>query len=254
MVVYGSQAAVATCTMYGTLIVSACRHFSRTTRCGQLCEALVESSGNTVACATADYSYSQDLGGCCQDNCTTAAYKLQLAQVQAAFQVVDEWQGIDPQRVTFGGHSAGAHLAWMLALAYPDSWYEPVAVIGLEGVYNVSMWASYDHTRWHDQFHCATIKAFGSPSACPTCWINGSATHLARQGDFKMFGFLIHSPEDDWVQASQTSQLHAIMAEVYPDAPVKMDVDGRCAKGQHEDMLHGDSARMLARCILQPWT
>jgi hypothetical protein len=96
----------------------------------------------------------------------------------------------------------------------------PAGVVGIEGIYNISLWETYDSDRWHGQFRCATRKAFGSPTVDPQGWQDGSPTFLARTQGLSVSyriqsmstilyfvsqvpGLLVHSPQDDWVQASQ---------------------------------------------------
>ena len=147
------------------------------------------------------------------------------------------------------GHSAGAHLAWFgilnnsfgyvayiatairctLTSSLPQSstsTSSPVGVVGIEGIYNVSLWEAYDSKRWHGQFRCATRKAFSSPVIEPKGWQDGSPVYLARTKKLavclalahvaacacthvpaKVPALLVHSPGDDWVQASQVSHV-----------------------------------------------
>jgi acetyl esterase/lipase len=235
-----------------------------------VCQALVD--GHNVSCATADYSYSQSLGGCCT-NATACkeTYSEQARQVVAAMAQLSETSGIPLDQIFLGGHSAGGHLALLLALrwqefagpmGYGDS--SPAGFIGIEGIYNATSWAAYDKTRWTSEFACQTKQAFGFPaddSGAPpgtdsNAYERGSPTSLARSG-LRPKGpvLLVHSPQDDWVQASQSAELFPLLKPWHSGTPSPagpsfgvhmIDNSGECVHGEHPAVLQGRSAVTLA--------
>jgi hypothetical protein len=126
---------------------------------------------------------------------------------------------------------------------------------GVEGIYNLSLWDQYDSDYWHGQFNCSTYRAFGDPGVCASCWDAGATTLLASRAEAEGMPptptLLVHSPQDTWVQAAQAEQMAAASEASLPRNPVTLDVGGHCASGQHEDVLHGASARLLAACLLR---
>jgi hypothetical protein len=126
-------------------------------------------------------------------------------------------------------------------------------------IFNASLWDAYDESRWAEQFRCQTRQAFGQrePGApVPASWLAGSPVHLAElPGAVPVAGpvLLIHSPEDDWVQAAQATQMFAALQPLAtaPQATAahRIDTEGACARGQHPAVLTGASAVMLSACI-----
>ena len=235
----------------------------------ETCENIVTQStaaGTPFGCVTADYVYSQDLGGTCfANNCTSTALE-QAREASAAFAFVTNRTAmaiaapgvvVDTRRVILGGHSAGGHLSALLAFnwsalaatppnASPSS-ARPVGFVSVEGIHNVSMWETYDEAHWRGKFHCSTVQAF---CADLPAWDRGSPSLYALHATPIAPLLLIHSMQDDWVQASQATQLYDRLKPSGGGGSV-LDVKGRCVFGQHEDVLSGKSAAMLATCILQ---
>ena len=88
----------------------------------------------------------------------------------------------------------------------------------------MTRWEAYDTTRWHGEFRCATRQAFGTDNAC---WDAGQPTTLARQGVQPQGPMLlVHSPGDDWVQASQASELFKVLRPPSLPKPTRARADG----------------------------
>lgn len=218
----------------------------------EVCQAL--AANHNVSCATADYHYSQDLGGCCQTNSSincTETFSLQAKEVISALMTTSVITGVPIHRIILGGHSAGGHLSVLLAMAWdsfaPQSVKPPRAFVGVEGIYNASLWDFYDSVHWQNKFECQTRQTFGESNTSQS-WLEGSPVWLAKQQGTISAGpmLLIHSPQDDWVQTLQTKQMFDAL-----HSPVnKLDLDGRCVGGQHPDVLTGQSAVKLAKCIV----
>jgi acetyl esterase/lipase len=102
----------------------------------EVCHSLV--AGHGIACVTADYTYSQDLGGCCDRASCEETYSQQAMQAVAAVAATSSLlEGVAPSQVYIGGHSAGGHLALLLATAwhsYAPGVVPPAGYIGVEGV------------------------------------------------------------------------------------------------------------------------
>ena len=112
-----------------------------------LCKALAEQ--HSIPCATIDYELSGDLGGCCEDTCKQPSYNLQAQQAAAAAVAIQaavqtRYATAAPIPLVVSGHSAGGHLALLLALRWAD--YDragapaPFGYVGVEGIYDVAMW------------------------------------------------------------------------------------------------------------------
>ena len=140
---------------------------------------------------------SQSLGGCCT-NATACkeTYIEQARQVVGALAQLSVTSGVPMDQIYLGGHSAGGHLALLLALRWqhyagPMGYgpRPPAGFIGVEGIYNATSWAAYDRTRWASEFACQTKQAFrflgGSvapPGGDREPYALGSPTSLARGG------------------------------------------------------------------------
>lgn len=216
-----------------------------------VCTSLADD--HAVDCIAADYKYSQDLGGCCSSpqRCRETYSKQAREFVQAIAKTV-EVTGLGYEHVFVGGHSAGGHLALLLAL----SWHNisggpaPAGFFGVEGIYNASLWGRYDATHWQGHYACQTRQSFGDNPDSLT-WKTGSPTFLAADNAPAASTLLIHSPADDWVQSTQTTALHAALKVPENAGQNSIDVDGVCVSGQHPDVLNGKSARALARCLVK---
>ena len=103
------------------------------------------------------------------------------------------------------------------------------------------------HLVANEKTHCSTVQAF---CADLPAWDRGSPSLYALHATPIAPLLLIHSMQDDWVQASQATQLYDRLKPSGGGGSV-LDVKGRCVFGQHEDVLSGKSAAMLATCILQ---
>jgi acetyl esterase/lipase len=238
----------------------------------KLCRQIVKQSGNTLACASIDYRLSQDLGGSCTGT-GTASYAGQVGDMALAFSFLQQnanQHALDPGNMFVGGHSAGAHLAQILNLR----WHEFVqtcsgqngckparGVIGIEGIYDITAWNSYDNTFWEGRFNCATRKAFGAPGPSPAAcmeprsgqrsWDWGSPLWLVQNaGGFAITpvadSLLVHSPEDNWVDKSEAINYTTALEAAFPESDIVVSTDGSCGRGQHNDVL-ADVA--LADCI-----
>jgi acetyl esterase/lipase len=206
-----------------------------------ICAAL--ASGG-LSCATIDYTYSQDLGGCCMSGCTET-YTAQAALFADAVAEVTS-RGFAPAFV--GGHSAGGHLAMILALRWQEfapSATPPAGFIGLDGIYDVGVWDAYQLSFWSGWFTCTNQKAFGFSSAE---WASGSPTSLAASLVPAAPVLLIHSPGDDWVQSRQATEFYNALAPP-PRGAHRLDVGGTCASGSHSAMLTGSSSALVVGCI-----
>jgi pimeloyl-ACP methyl ester carboxylesterase len=238
-----------------------------------LCRNIVSQSNGAVACASIDYRLSHDLGGDCtgtgKDTYTDQARDLALAY--SALQHNAESHGLDPRRMHVGGHSAGAHLAHILNLRWPefaqpcnraDGCPAALSAIGLEGIYDIPAWNDYDASRWQSNFACATRRAFGAPGPAPAacvdaglgerCWDAGSPTYLAENAadlGIKPAGdaLLLHSPGDDWVDLADTVSFGGALEMAFPAIDVVTDTGGTCAGGQHNGVLREAS---LADCVI----
>lgn len=233
-----------------------------------LCEGIVLGSGGTQACASIDYRLSQELGGTCMDGPDT--YRSQVQDLADAFVLLQnqaELHGIDPARMFVGGHSAGGHLAHALNLRWAE--FEgvcmrgggcPAAIgaVGIEGIYDIAAWDSYDQTVWNGAFGCATRKAFGEPMTCVDagfglpCWDVGSPTYLAAHaGELAIaavgHALMIHSPGDNWVDIGEASALGTGLESAFPGISVIVSIDGTCAVAGHNELL--DEAA-LAACLV----
>jgi len=212
-----------------------------------VCQSLVDTHG--VTCAMADYHYSQDLGGCCNGTDCPAAYAAQAREVVAAVARLRDLGHAGP--LYLGGHSAGGHLAVLLSLLWHQyaapGQASPAGFFGAEGIYNVSQWDAYDETRWQSRFHCDTRQAFGR--AGHSGWLQGSPSHDARARAPLGPILLVHSPQDDWVQAAQAKNLFPVLQPAADGRSHTLDVHGACAMGEHEDVIRGPSAIRLAACI-----
>ena len=214
----------------------------------EVCAALAT---HRIACATVDYPYSQDLGGCCSpatgcnQTYSQQARNLAAAVAQASSMV----PGVN--QVMLGGHSAGGHLALLLALRWadfaPTRLRAPDAYIGVEGIYDASLWDAYDESRFAGRFRCQTRQAFGEPSPNPA-WVSGSPTAIAAARPPSGSALLLHSPEDDYVQPQQAVNLFSVL-KAPPNGMHRLDTTGACVRGEHEDVIKGASARKLADCI-----
>lgn len=238
-----------------------------------LCEAIVETSSGTIACASINYRLSQDLGGSCR-GVGVDSYVEQVADFAAAYatlQAAADRYGLDLARMYIGGHSAGGHLGHSLNLRWSEfssacadfgGCVAPAGAIGVEGIYDVAAWNAYDAQFWNGQFACATRKAFGGPPDSPDvclddqqqapCWHMGSPTWLAQHAD--MLGLapvgdalIVHSPDDDWVDIAEATSFGAALNAAFPQLSVITVTDGSCGSGSHEAVLY-DSA--LVDCIV----
>ena len=237
----------------------------------EVCTAVVSLSNGTVGCATADYHYSQDLGGTCRA-AGAATFTKQAGEVLAALTTLGAQQGVDQTRIMLAGHSAGGHLAAWLALNWPPSRAvtsfarsaavpahallpRPLGFAGVEGIYNASLWDAYQRgARWQGEFDCADRQAFGDPNVDPHSWVAGSPVARAEAGVAPAAPLLlVHSPGDDWVEISQAAQLFAVLRPPMTGQAAKqrLDIQGACAAGEHPQVLQGASAGLLARCMLQ---
>ena len=92
----------------------------------QVCTAIASQHG--VPCASADYLYSQDLGGCCNASSPgggggggggcAETYSKQAGQAAAAVAAVSAAVKVPTGRIFLGGHSAGGHLSLLLAMRW----------------------------------------------------------------------------------------------------------------------------------------
>jgi acetyl esterase/lipase len=253
------------------------------TEIDEVCRQVVARSNGTVGCATADYSYSQDLpGGSCQKG-GAPTFEAQAAQVRAALAALRARPGVDGSRVLLGGHSAGGHLAAWLSLnwgkgaaaaaaaaaaaspaassaasaaasaASSAAAAPPLAFAGVEGIYNASLWDAYQAFRWKGGFHCADWQCFGDPAAhWADGWLAGSPVVQAAAGVAPAGPvLLIHSPQDDYVQSEQARALYAALGPPASGAGAhRLDVGGACVSGEHPAVLEGGSAATLAQCML----
>lgn len=114
--------------------------------------------------------------------------------------------GYPPSRVVVAGHSAGAHLAALVALV-PDEVrgacpYPPVTVSALAGFAG-----PYDITRFAD---LATALIGGAPSAAPATWRAANAmTWTARRPTLPVL--LVHGEADTVVDVAFTRQFAAAL-------------------------------------------
>lgn len=240
---------------------------------GTLCSNLVERSGERFACASIDYRLSQELGGTCSGT-GIAAYRDQAADFALAYAYLQENAdelGLDARRLFVGGHSAGAHLAQVLNLRWeefaapcglPGGCPEPLGAVGIEGIFDIPNWDTYDEQFWRGQYSCATRRAFGAPGPDPAacmeetfgerCWDAGSPAFLVAHSErfeIKPAGsvLLIQSPGDNWVDGGETVRLGQALADTYPDLPVVVQATGACGMGSHNDVL---TEVALADCIV----
>ena len=240
------------------------------TEINEVCAAVLDLSKGTVGCATADYRYSQDLGGSCAAG-GAPTYASQAKQAMEALSALRMRPEVDESRVLLGGHSAGGHLAAWLSVNWPTAdgaeaeetgeaaeaaevvEAPPLAFAGVEGIYNASVWDAYQAVRWKGGFHCADWQSFGDPGMhWKDGWIDGSPTAQAAGGVAPAGPvLLIHSKQDDYVQSAQAKQLFPLLRPPTSGAGAhRLDVSGACVQGEHPDVLKGTSATMLARCML----
>jgi acetyl esterase/lipase len=220
----------------------------------EVCESVLKHSNNTVGCATADYRYSQDLGGGCNST-TLPTYQKQAAEVISAFEFLAARPEVDLARIMLAGHSAGGHLAAWLSLNWDGArrCTHPAAFAGVEGIYNVSLWDQYDQDHWNKRFHCPTRQAFGDPVTSAQAWKDGSPTFDASKGGKDPLApmLLIHSQQDTWVQKAQAVGLFGVLQPpLYGSTGHELEVTGKCVKGEHPDVLKGRSAATLAACMV----
>lgn len=236
-----------------------------------LCEALVETSGGTLACASINYRLSSSLGGACEGAGvdTYAQQVADLASAYALLQAQARTRGLDPTRMHVGGHSAGGHLAHTLNLRWSEfsaactnGCTPPAGAIGIEGIYDIAAWDAYDAQFWNGSFVCATRKAFGGApeSATPCidaqhqapCWQLGSPTVLAQQSAALRLApvgdaLMIHSPGDDWVDIAEAPNFATALSAAFPNLSVIASYDGTCGSASHDNVLDEPA---LASCIV----
>ncbi len=239
-----------------------------------LCAAIVAQSGHRYACASLDYRLSRDLGGACSPP-GTATYRSQVEDMAAAYAWLQHnaaAHGLDPKRMYVGGHSAGGHLGHLLNLRWSafaagpcgaSGCAPPAGAVGFEGIYDVYAWDAYDRARWGASFACATRAAFGAPPtvtpACveagtkDPCWDEGSPRVLAeRAGKLGAApagnALVIHSPGDDWVDVGEATAFGKAFAAAFPGKGIVVETGGKCATGEHNDVL---SEASLAGCIVR---
>ncbi len=216
----------------------------------EVCTSVAAEYG--VACATVDYPYSQDLGGCCTDTSCDETVTRQASSLAAAVSYAAALQPAD--ELLLGGHSAGGHLSLLLALRWaqlaPTQSAPPDAFVGVEGIYNASLWDAYDAAHFAGRFRCPTRQAFGEPAENPA-WRAESPTAIAAEAAPVGPAMLLHSPGDDSVQSRQALDLFDALRVSPGEVPNVIDIAGGCVQGEHEDVLTGASARSLARCMAQ---
>jgi len=214
----------------------------------EVCTVLASSHG--VACATIDYTYSKDLGGCCSELTCNETYSRQASALASAVAHASTSTSHGFDEVMLGGHSAGGHLSLLLSLRWSD--YAPGVKVpdgffGCEGIYNVSLWDDYDEAKFEGRYRCQNREAFGMPAFSPA-WTSGSPTSLAVASAPAGPSLVIHSPGDDYVQQRQAIDLIAALKPP-PHGKHQLDIAGVCVQGQHEDVLTGASAKDLAECL-----
>lgn len=218
----------------------------------EVCTAL--ATEQAVACATVDYPYSQDLGGCCIEDdprCNETVTK-QAGSLARAFAHTTAL--LPAQAHLLGGHSAGGHLALLLSMRWaelaPAQSAPPDGFVGVEGIYNASLWDAYDEAHFKGRFRCPTRQAFGEPAENPD-WRANSPTAVAAQAAPLGPCMLLHSPGDDYVQVQEAVALYEVLKPAPGGVPHRIDIAGGCVQGEHEDVLEGASAQSLARCMAQ---
>jgi hypothetical protein len=230
------------------------------------CEAIVQASGGALACASAGYRLSLDLGGACAPEAgrpdTYPDQARALAAAMARLQIDGPALGLDPHRFFVGGHSAGGHLAQLLNLRFDTFAAEcppgaacppPVGAGGLEGIYDVRVWDAHNTSYWGGAFFCATRRAFGTgpmfegpcyDASYPDefCWDVGSPRYLAANA--ARFGatpsgdvLLIHSPGDLAVDIAEATLFGSALQSAFPALDVRVAVDGSCGTLDHGDVL-----------------
>ncbi len=239
------------------------------------CEAIVEASGGTLACASMSYRLSMDLGGMCAPEAnrpdTYGEQVRDMASAMATLQHDASSHGLDPHRFFVGGHSAGGHLAQLLNLRF-DAFAPPcppgaicpppIGAIGLEGIYDIRAWDAYDAAYWSGAFFCATRRAFGTgpqyegPCYDATftsdyCWDVGAPRFVAA--DAARFGaapsgdvLLIHSPGDLAVDPAEATRFAATLASTFPTLDVRVFTDGSCGTGDHGAVV---TEPALVQCV-----
>jgi len=230
----------------------------------ELCRNLVATSPEPIMCATVDYTLTGELGGCCPTgatldlNCNQAAAQEQALQlIKARNFFVEEFGvvAVDGRKVFFGGHSAGAHLSAWLGIQWgelttlagaTEAIPSPLGIVGNSGIYDIALFDEYDRTRWNGGFQCTTRLAFGHTTES---FAAGSPTALAASMKPVARFFAIHSPRDDWVQASQAVLLDEVLEDVQGALDHQLDIEGLCVSGQHQSTISGRSAATLAGCI-----
>lgn len=218
----------------------------------EVCTAL--ATEQAVACATVDYPYSQDLGGCCIEDdprCNETVTR-QAGSLARAFARATAL--LPAQAHLLGGHSAGGHLALLLSMRWaelaPAQSAPPDGFVGVEGIYNASLWDAYDEAHFKGRFRCPTRQAFGEPAENPD-WRANSPTAVAAQAAPVGPCMLLHSPGDDYVQVQEAVALYEVLKPAPGGVPHRIDIAGGCVQGEHEDVLEGASAQSLARCMAQ---
>ncbi len=239
-----------------------------------LCTMIVQQSGHRYACASIDYRLTMDLGGTCTPP-GAATYASQVADLAAAYAWIQKnaaAHALDPKKVYVGGHSAGGHLAHVLNLRWSafapgacgaGGCPPPAGAIGFEGIYDVYAWDAYDQAHWSGSFACATRTAFGAPptvtppcldpAAKAPCWDVGSPRVLAQKA--AQLGaapagnaLVVHSPGDDWVDLGEATAFGSAFASAFPGKGLVVETAGKCATGEHEDVIAEPS---LAGCIVR---
>ena len=258
------------------------------------------AANHGIPCASVDYQYSDALGGCCGGAECPSTYGVQGKQAAAAAVAVEAYArshyssggggggGGSPDGsngkgnattsdmdsynrlpVLVSGHSAGGHLAVLLALKWADlappgaKTTPPHAFIGIQGIYDAAMWDAYDADMWGGGFACATKQAFGGGGAGSAEWQAGSPTVLAATLAPAGPLLLVHSPGDTWVQMRQAEALYAALkqpafgegggagadADAAQGQEHQIDTAGKCGAGQHPSVIQSASAADLAACM-----
>jgi acetyl esterase/lipase len=151
-------------------------------------------------------------------------YPVPVEDVMCAVGFSAEWaeaQGQDPGPLVVLGHSTGAHLAALAALAGPDELAEcsppallPDALVGLAGTYNVTHLPE------------VAVSLFGvSPEEDPELWDKGNPV-LRAGARPEVPVLLIHGAEDELVPRSFTDEFasaldsagHVTTVEIIPAA------------------------------------
>ena len=96
----------------------------------EACDGVFMYSNNIVGCATADYRYSQDLGGGCNSTCALYQPTKKADEVTSAFEYLAGMHEVDSARILLAGHSTGGHLAARLSLNWDGTRPHPDAFAG----------------------------------------------------------------------------------------------------------------------------